>query len=309
MIVCIGGGTGLFSLLSGLVNVDESVRPSAVVCMADSGGSTGRLRDEFGYLPPGDVRQCLIALSQAPLELRQLMQYRFRNGGSLKGHSLGNLILTAMKDIQDGEYEAIEALESVLRIRGKVYPVSLTDCHLVAELEDGTRIEGESNIDVPKHDPRIAISKVWLEPRANIFGETQKVIEGAREIVIGPGDLYTSIMPNLVVAGVREAIDVARSKGAKVTFIINTMTKHGETDNYKASDFLNVITGAIGDVDRVLVNLGTITGEQRARYEKEHAFPVQNDLEGPIIVARDLVSQNEFARHDPEKLARAVLER
>jgi len=307
-IACIGGGTGLHTLLLGLKEVFADAQLSAIVTMMDSGGSTGRLRDEFGYLPPGDVRQSLVALSDAPQELRALMQHRFNaSGSSLDGHVVGNILLTAFKDITGDEYAAIEAMERVLRIRGKVFPVTVDNCHLVARLEDGTLIKGETDIDIPKHDPSLKILEVFLEPNATLFPRTKEVLEDAQFIIIGPGDLYTSIMPNLAVQGMVEALQQAKRGGTKIIFVTNTMTKHGETNGFGASDFYNIIKTKIGPIDAVIVNNGKISDEQRDAYLKENAVPVQNDMgDDCVVVAEDLVNKDAFARHHPQKLARAI---
>jgi uncharacterized cofD-like protein len=309
-IVCIGGGTGLHTLLSGLKEVSHA-RLAAVVTMMDSGGSTGRLRDEFGYLPPGDVRQSLAALSEASHMVRQLLQHRFvQHGSSLEGHTVGNIMLTALKDIYGDEYTAIEAMEKILRIRGKVYPVTLTNCQLVATLEDGSIVKGETNIDVPKHDPRLRITKLGLEPSAKIFARTAEALEDADYIIIGPGDLYTSIMPNLIVEGMTRTLKQAKRNGARIIFITNVMTKHGESTSFTASDFYNVVQDALdgASIDAVLVNNGKISEEQRRAYAEENSVPVVNDLEekAVVIVAEDLLNKENFARHHPHKLAVAV---
>jgi uncharacterized cofD-like protein len=308
-IVCIGGGTGLHNCLLGLKAVLPEAELAAVVTMMDSGGSTGRLRDEFGFLPPGDVRRCLIALSDAPLELRKLMQHRFDRGNGLSGHVVGNLLLTALKEIHGDEYAAIAAMERILAIKGKVYPVTLTDCTLVAELEDGTRVHGESNIDL-RSDARMQIRRVLLEPSATLFGRTSEAIKAADYIIIGPGDLYTSVMPNLAVRGMAGALAHAQARGARILFVTNTMTKRGETDGFTASDFVRVVQEALGTatLDAVIVNTGQITLAQREAYARERAVPVVDDLKrgGAILVEEDLVRREDYARHHPHKLAQAV---
>ena len=309
-IICIGGGTGLFSLLSGLRTNWQEAHLQAVVAMTDSGGSTGRLRDEFGTLPPGDVRQCLVALSDAPEDLRSLMQYRFASGGDLNGHSLGNLILTAGKKIADDEYAAIEMVERILNVRGKVYPVTLDDTHLVAHLADGTMIRGETRIDRPDLAPRAPIERPSFTLPARLFGKTGDAILSSDAIIIGPGDLYTSVLPNLIVGGVPEALARAQARGAKILYVVNTMTKHGETDGYTARAFVRRIAEAISPakLDAVIVNDGVIGEAQRIAYSRERAEPVVNDLHDKIcfVYAADLVRRGEFARHDPESLAKAV---
>jgi uncharacterized cofD-like protein len=315
-IACIGGGTGLYTILSGLKEEDPDAHLAAVVSMMDNGGSTGRLRDEFGYLPPGDVRRCLLALSSAPQHLRSLMQYRFGQGDGLRGHVLGNLMLTALKETLDGtpeerEYKAIEAMEQILSIRGKVYPVTLTDCHVAARLSNGSVVRGETNIDIPKHDPALKVEDVWLEPRAAIFPKTRDALVRADAIIIGPGDLFSSIMPNLVVDGMAQALKDAKSRGAKILYVANTMTKRGETDGYSASTFAErvqeKIDGAL--LDGIIVNTGEISPAQERAYAHEHAYPVADDLDGSRwrVFTGDLVSTDAFARHHPRKLAKAAL--
>jgi uncharacterized cofD-like protein len=314
-IVCIGGGTGLFTMLTGIKEEFLTAQISAIVTMMDSGGSTGRLRDEFGYLPPGDVRQCLTALSEAPEEMRLLMQHRFdAPKSSLHGHTVGNILLTAAKDITGthdqltAEYAAIEYMERIMRIRGKVYPVTLTNCHLLATLEDGTTIHGETNIDRPKHNPNLKIIQLELEPRATIFSKTEEAIETADYILIGPGDIYTSIMPNLVVDGMRDALAKARANGAKIIYIVNTMTKNGETNDFTATDFVRCIREAAGAIDAVIVNTGTPSKQLLFAYKEEYARPVVNDLDDGelLVIAQDLMKSKDFARHDSKKLANAV---
>lgn len=309
-ILCIGGGTGLYTLLSGLKLLSTQNALSAVVTMMDSGGSTGKLRDEFGYLPPGDIRRCLLALSDAPQELRALMEHRFSGQGSLSGHNMGNLIITAFKEIAGGEYEAISLMEKILHIRGKVYPVTLDNVHLLATLENGEKIAGETHIDVPENSGRAKITKLELSPPASLFAKTKNAIEDADAIIIGPGDLYTSIMPNLVVEGMADAIACARENGAVVIYVVNTMTKHGETDEYVASDFVRVITSALGGKgpDAIILNNGVPSKDQILAYAKEKAVPVLDDVgEYDGIFRDDLVSKESFARHDPMKLATSVL--
>ncbi len=306
-LTCLGGGTGLFSLLSGLKETCPTAHLSAIVSMADSGGSTGRLRDEYGHLPAGDVRRCLVALSHAPLQLRQLMEYRFGKG-TLQGHSFGNLWLTALKEIIEGsreekEYHAIKIMEEILHIKDSVYPVTLTNTHLCAELQDGTIVRGETNIDIPKRQ-RAPIQRVYLDPEAILFEEAARAIGRADAIIIGPGDLYTSIMPNLIVKGVPEAISTAREHGTKIVFIVNTMTKHGETDGYTATDFVETIQTVLQtNLDHIICNTGAISEAQQASYEREHSFPVKDDLSGENIVRADLVGDADYARHNPKRLA------
>ncbi len=306
-----GGGTGLYTLLSGLRVHCPTAELSAVVTMMDSGGSTGRLRVEHGTLPPGDVRQCLIALSDAPSDLLHLMSYRFETGDSLRGHSLGNLVLTAAKDLAGGEYEAIRFLERILQVRGHVFPVTLQDCHLVAELEDGSELVGEAQIDVRGTGELVPISRVRLEPTASVFDRAAIAILRADYIVVGPGDLYTSVMPNFAVQGLPEAVRGAKLRGARLVYIVNTMTKRGETDGYPASRFVATVERALGGptLDAVLVNSGRAPDALLERYAEEGAEPVVNDLtdDGRVVVTGDLMARRTFARHDSRRLAKALL--
>ena len=321
-IACIGGGTGLHTLLSGLKERFPDAKISAIVSMMDSGGSTGKLRDEFGYLPPGDIRQSLVALSDAPNELRALMQHRFHaETSALHGHVIGNLFLTALKDIHHGdEYAAIEAMEKILRIRGKVYPITLTNCHLVAKLENGNIVRGETNIDVPKHDPGLRIVGLALDPPAKLFEKTRTVLLNADYIIIGPGDLYTSLMPNLIVDDMVETLQQAKEHGAKIIFITNTMTKNGETNGFTASSFLAAVQEVLNGVtiDAVIANIGTISPEQLLAYAAENAEPVICDFDSDntdhnttnnsslVVITDDLVNKEHFARHNAQQLAKNV---
>lgn len=314
-IVVIGGGTGTYTVLSGLR--DYPVDLTAIVSMFDSGGSSGRLRDEFGILPPGDVRQSLLALSKLPIDkliLRQLLDYRFKNGLGLKGHSFGNLFLTALTEITGRIDLAIAEAAKILDVQGQVLPVSLDNCHLCARLEDGTIIKGETNIDIRRVRPELKILDVFLDPPAKIFPGAKRAILEADLIVLGPGDLYTSTIPNLLVEGVTKAL--ARSK-AKIFYICNLMTKHGETDGFAVSDFVKEIKRYLGPavkkLKRVLVNnYWRIPKSILARYFQEKSYPVKYDVQncqqlGAEIVLLPLASGGELLRHNPQKLAKAIL--
>jgi len=313
-IVVIGGGTGTYTVLTGLR--DFPIDLTAIVSMFDSGGSSGRLRDEFGILPPGDVRQALLALSKLPLDkiiLRRLLDYRFENGVGLRGHSFGNLLLTALNEITGRTDLAIREAAKILDVEGQVLPVSLDDCHLCARLEDGTIIKGETNIDIRRVRPELKILDVFLDPPAKIFSGAKKAILEADLVILGPGDLYTSTIPNLLVEGVTKAL--ARSK-AKIFYICNLMTKHGETDNFAVSDFVKEIRRYLGpaakNLTKVLVNSREkIPPALARRYRQEKAFPVRLDKEnwqklGVKIVALPLAAAGQLLRHDPKKLAKAI---
>ena len=312
-VVVIGGGTGSYNVLSGLKN--SPCRVTAIVAMTDSGGSSGRLRDEFGHLPPGDLRQCLLALSpddHASMLLRQLFNYRFDKGNGLDGHSFGNLFLTALTEVTGSTEAAISEAGRLLGIKGQVLPVTLTNVSLGARLDNGKEVMGEANIDRRVVDPEVAIDYVFLQPKAYVYPLTAKTIEEADAVVIGPGDLYTSIIPNLLVDGVSDAIQ--RSKGKKI-YVCNLMTKHGESDGFKASDFIKEVQSYLGSrsvPEYVIVNSEALPEKVIQRYAPERSAPVDYDEEAcqalvPHLVAKPLLAVGAFVRHDPQRLARTIL--
>ena len=275
-IVVIGGGTGAFTVLSGLRKYPLEL--SAIVSMADDGGSTGVLREEFGILPPGDVRRVLVAMAHSnDRMLAELFNYRFAEGG-LKGHAFGNIMLTALTRLTGSFENAIYETSRILRVRGMVIPVTLDNVRLCAKLENGAVIRGETNIDIPKHDGRLRIKKLWLDPRARLNKKAREAILAANMGVIGPGDLYTSILPNLVVGGMREAIQ--KSKARKV-YVANIMTKWGETNGFRVADFVRVVENNLGPgaLNYVLINSKHPSPDRLRQYEKESAeFVVAGDL-------------------------------
>ena len=279
-VVTIGGGTGSYSVLRGLREFPLEI--TAIVSMFDSGGSSGTLRDEFGVLPPGDVRRCLVALSEGKRAeiLRELFNFRFENGNSLKGHSFGNLFLVALCSIYGGDIEGIRKASELLNIRGKVLPVSLDKSDLHAILENGEEIVGETNIDIPKHNGDFRIQKVFLDPPANLFEETRDAIREADILVIGPGDAYTSIIPNLLVKGMAEAL--RESKGKKIV-VTNLMSKWGETNGFAASDMARELLTYSGlpKFDYAICNTATMDPKLVAAYEKEKKYPIQCDNKLP----------------------------
>jgi uncharacterized cofD-like protein len=311
-VVAIGGGTGTYTVLSGLKRHDVDL--TAIVSMADDGGSSGVLRDEFGHLPPGDVRRCLIALSAEPASgmLRQLFEYRFNRGRGLNGHSFGNLLLTALTEITGAPDLAIQEAARILNVRGRVLPVTLTDVHLCARLEDGTIIRGETNIDLRRTRTHLAISDVYLDPLAHAYPPALEAIAAADIVVIGPGDLYTSVIPNLLVEGIPEAI--AATPG-KVIYICNLMTKHGETDGFTACDFVREIERYLGtgdNLDAVLVSEGNLPGDLLEKYAEEMSFPVEPVVLAcssmvPQVIVAALAAPGVLWRHDPDVLADAIL--
>lgn len=306
-VVVIGGGTGLSTLLRGLKEHTENI--VAVVTVADDGGSSGRLRHEFGIPPPGDIRNTLVALADTESLMERLFQYRFPAGEGLKGHSFGNLFITAMSEIT-GDFEvAVQESSKVLAVRGKVYPSTLEGVTLGAEYEDGTVAWGESHIGA--EGKRIA--RVFLRPESPTpLPEVIKAIEEADCIVLGPGSLYTSILPNLLVDGVSERI--RRSQAVKV-YVCNVMTQPGETDGFSVTDHVRALIDHVGRglFDHVIVNGAKVTEETARRYEAMGSFPVVDDTERlrelnlrPYVC--DLINGADLARHDPEKLALAIMD-
>lgn len=305
-IVVIGGGTGVFTVLSGLKKYP--VRLSAVVTMADDGGSSGVLREEFGILPPGDVRRALVAMAPADNKLlSNLFNYRFQEGG-LTGHSFGNIMLTALERLTGSFEQAIKESAYLLGARGEVFPVTLDTVRLCAELEDGTLVKGETNIDIPKYDSRLKITRVFFDTPARINPRARAAILAANLIVIGPGDLYTSILPNLLVNGVSEALRRAR---AKKVYVVNIMTKQGETSGFTAADFIAVIEEHCGHhtLDHVLINKKRPTLQRVMQYEKEGAEYVEQGIlsKGPVPIFGDFLRPRGFVRHDPDRLAKVLL--
>ncbi|MBI4167682.1 MAG: YvcK family protein [Candidatus Aenigmarchaeota archaeon] len=307
-IVVMGGGTGTYTALMGLKKYPCNL--ISIVSMMDSGGSTGILRDEFGVLPPGDVRRCIVALSESTPLMKKLFQYRFAAGNGLKGHSFGNLFITALKGIMGSDAEAIKQACTLLNIKGKVLPVTLNNVHLCAELENGQLIKGETNIDIPKHDPALRIRKIFLEPQAKAFEEAVHEILDADKIIIGPGDLYTSVLPNLLVEGIREAI--SQSKAQKV-YVCNVMTKYGETNNFQVHDFAGEVEKYLGKgvLDLVIFNDKKAGKHLLERYAQEHAAQVGFSLEKMgkwKFIKTDLMTEPNLIRHDSDKLAKVIFE-
>lgn len=304
-VVVIGGGTGVFTVLTGLREYPD-LKLSAIVSMADDGGSTGLLREEFGTLPPGDIRRALIALSGSNKEvLSELFNYRFDKSSSLKGHTVGNILLTALEKITGSFPDAIAEAVKILNVKGKVIPVTLSQTKLVALLEDGDKIFGETNIDIPKHDGKKKIEKLFLSSKAVANPNAVKEIMSADAVILGPGDIYTSIIPNLLIDGISDAVKKTK---AKVIYNINIMTKFGETNDFRASDFIKTIEEYLGKdiIDYVSINTQKPKGSIVKRYEKENVEFVIDDLENPKrpkIVRGDFLRHGMFLRHDPEKLS------
>lgn len=311
--VAIGGGSGLAVLLRGLKHhVERAEQLTAVVTVADDGGSSGRLRRELGVLPPGDIRNCLVALADDEDLLARLFQYRFRGGDEgegISGHSFGNLFLTALSDITGDLYQAILTTESILSVRGRILPATLTDVRLRGVGRSGRVFEGESAVG------RSGERLTHLEldpPDAAAFPRVVAALSRADLIVLGPGSLYTSILPNLLIPGIRDAV---RASSAPVVLILNLMTQPGETDRMTALDHLLAIEEHAGPglVDVVLGNSTPIPAAHLEHYAEAGAETVAVDRAAiearrVEVAERELLAKGELLRHDPAKLGRAVLE-
>jgi len=307
-VVAIGGGTGLSTLLRGIK--DYSANITAIVTVADDGGSSGRLRREMGILPPGDIRNCIAALADEEKLLTELFQYRFTAGEGLNGHSFGNLFLTAMSEITGDLEGAIEASAKVLAIRGKVLPATLEDVTLWAKLEDGRVVEGESNI--PEAGGKI-IEVGCHPPNPSATIAVIEAIKQAEYIIIGPGSLYTSIIPNLLVPEIREAI---KESNAPKMYVCNIMTQKGETDGYTVSDHIRAIDRVCNGkiFDAVLVQGRSPSHEVLIKYARKQCHPVYLDREeviklGRRIVQGNIMSENQestYVRHDPKLLGKVL---
>lgn len=312
-IACIGGGTGLFTVLSGLKDAPR-VLLSSIVTMSDDGGSSGRLRTSFGVLPPGDVRRSLVALANAPEVMSYVMQYRFAGGDGLDGHSLGNLLLTALSELGGGMQGAVKALGDILNVQGMVMCVTDRSTTLCAELEDGRTVRGESAIDLCVDRPdTLRIKRVWHEPLAETNVDAVAALLGADLIVIGPGDLYTSVLAGLIVGGVADAV---RTSGARRLYICNLMTKPGETHGYDVADHVAAIVEVLGGdaLDYVLLSSSPVAPEAVQRYAARSQHPVAASTPERLrsvtraeVLTGDIGDPAELVRHDEARLGERVL--
>ena len=307
-VTVVGGGTGSFHVLTGLREL-AGLEVRSIVTMMDSGGDSGRLRDEFGVLPPGDLRRCLVALSDESALLRDLFSFRFSEA-PLAGRSFGNLFLLALTRMLGSEREATQAAVRLLRIRGRVIPVTWDHAHLRAELEDGSRIEHEAALAAPARDPKVCIRRVFLAPRARANPDALEAIRESDFVVLAPGDLYSSTIPNLLVEGIPEAL---QSCAGRLIYVQNLMTRRGETHGYSASRHVEEIARYAGRVpDAVLVHRGAIPVELAARYAAEEAHPIELDLPAVralgvrVVQEADLLSDSSLVRHDPARTAEAL---
>lgn len=311
-VTVVGGGTGTYTIIRGLRAVIGEGLLTSIHSTADSGGSSRKLMDEYGLpLPMGDLRQGLVAQSRSRRLWRDLFAYRFAptEQAGVGGHSLGNLILRALEDLNQGSLlEALEDAEEMLNTVGHVVPVALDQATLCAELADGSILRGEDRID-QRGEPEPAIKRVYLEPVPTVTSRARKALERAARIIIGPGDLYTSILPTLMVEGVTEAIADA---DAEVIFIVNLMTKRGETDGYSASDFVRVFADYLGrGPDTVLIHTAPHRPDRLAQYAADGAVPVEPDLErvrglAGRVLTGDFATEQPFIRHDPDKVIAAL---
>jgi uncharacterized cofD-like protein len=306
-IVSIGGGTGLSVLLTGLRDYTSNI--SAVVTVADDGGSSGRLRQQFDILPPGDIRNCLVALANAPSLMRDLFQFRFDKNSEFSGHSFGNLFITVMTQLTGDFEKAIKETSKVLSLRGQVIPSTLNNVVLVAQHKDGSTTVGEDKI--PK--AQRPINRVYLEPQQPPAApDAIKAIQEADIIILGPGSLYTSIIPNLLIKEITEAL--SSSRAIKI-YVCNIMTQPGETDGFTTADHIRVLVDHSHPraLDYCIVNIGTVPQGILSRYEKENAYLVVNDRKkiesmGYRVIEEDLVAvEDEVVRHNAIQLAKIIL--
>lgn len=311
-IVAIGGGTGLSTLLNGLKRYAQEPREveiTAVVTVTDDGGSSGRLRREFDVLPPGDIRNCMVALSEDEALLSKLFQYRFSEGRGLKGHSFGNLFLTALTNLTGDFAQAVKVSSEVLASLGRIYPATNSNVVLEAELEDGSIVKGETKIG----KSRSRIRRIQLQPRhCEPLPETLAAIEDADLITFGPGSLFTSLIPNVLVDGIAPAIH--RSRALKAYFV-NLMWQPGETIGFRASDHVEAIHRHAGMqlIDVAVVNTRSVSARQRRKYAAQKARSVLNDVDrlaemGLQVMTADLLAPGDIVRHDPRASAEVALQ-
>lgn len=322
-IVVIGGGTGSAVVLSGLKNYQD-VELSAVVVVSDNGGSTGRLRDEFGFLPVGDLRQCIAALAtgENEKEIRQLLLYRFDQKSSLKGHNLGNLILTSLENLTGSASKAVEIASRIFRTSGTVLPISEDSVNLVIHYSDGTVMIGEKNLDDASLGGK-KINQITLDKKAKIYDKAYEAIAAADLVVFGPGDLYGSLIPNTLVEGFTQALAANKQKGGKFVYISNLMTHYSQTHLMTAQEHLDEVHKYCQrQTDFVLLNNSPIPAEILEIYKKANDFPVVDNLQsvegGPTYVRQDLLSkimvqadkndalQRSLIRHHKQKLAASL---
>lgn len=310
-IVTIGGGTGLSTMLRGLKYYTSNI--TAIVTVGDDGGGSGALREELGILPPGDIRNCILALADTEPLMEELLQYRFKDG-NLKNQNFGNLFLAAMDGLSSNFEEAVQKMSSVLAVTGRVLPVTLDDMVLKAKLKNGNVVEGESNIPNEVVSQNSKIDRIFIEPSdAKALKEAVEAILDADAIILGPGSLYTSVIPNLLVKDISKALKF--SKALKI-YVSNIMTQRGETDNYKVSDHIKAIFkhGGDGIIDYIATNTKDINDLIIEKYLEKNAKQVKvdeksiTDLDVNIVEGEFITIKDGFVRHDPDKLAKFLME-
>ena len=306
IIVSVGGGTGQFSLLSGLKEIVPNKNIiKAIVTTLDNGGSSGKLITQYGVLPPGDIRNCIVALSEEIEILNRLFQYRFDN--NLQEHNFGNLMLTALTDLAGNFEDAVKITSKILRIKGEVIPVTLEKNDIIAKLENGSEIFGETLIDTTQDKK---IKSVKLHKKANANPRAVEILKKADVIIFGPGDLYTSIIPNILFPEIANAI--TQNKKAKKILITNIMTKPGETDDFRVSDFKNEIEKYLNsNINFILSNVHIPASAALKNYYSERKFPIpidEDNIKNSKLIKADLIDENEIVRHCPKKLAKKLKE-
>lgn len=303
-IVTIGGGTGSFTILSELKKYPVEI--SAIVSMADDGGSTGILRDELGVLPPGDVRQCLVALSESDQTMRDFFNFRYSRGG-LSGHSFGNLFLSTLEKITGSFDEAIREAAKILRIKGSVIPVTLTNTKLMAVFGNGKKIVGQHKID---NSNLISLEEMKLKPKAELNPEAVRAIRAANKIIINPGNLFCSIIPSFLVKGLSEAV---KNSSAKKIYICNLMTKSGHTDDFSVADYVKIIEKYLGKgaIECVIYNKEYPETELLKKYENKGEYFVApgalSDFPGIKFFGHDLLSEKTYKQTKGDKLKRTLI--
>lgn len=304
-IVCIGGGTGLFSLLSGLKDLVPNRRViKAIVAMTDNGGSSGKLITQYGVLPPGDIRNCLVALCEESKTVSRLFQYRFDE--NLEKHNFGNLFLTALNDITGSFDSAVKEASRILRVKGEVIPISLEKNNLIADFADGSTVIGESQITKKKNK----IKSIYLEKPGIINDRASDVIKDADLIIFGPGSLYTSIIPNILYSDLKIAIN--SNKKAKKVLITSIMSEPGETDDFCVSDFKCEIEKYLeGNISHIIVNNHIPASLALKEYQKENKYPILLDekkISDCKIIKGNYIDESKLVRHNPKKLAKAIID-
>lgn len=316
-ITVMGGGTGTFVVLSGLKQHDVDL--GVIVNMMDSGGSTGRLRVQLGVLPPGDIRQCFVALSEAPDLWRRLFLYRF-DGGDFAGHNFGNIFLSTLEKVSKNYDEVLDTASFVLKTKGKVLPVTHEKTHLCVEYANGTVVKGEADIDSDLHEQN-TIKRAFLEPLVAAYPQSLQRIAESDMIVIGPGDLYTSIIPLFLVDGMKQALQETK---AKIVYVVNLMTKSGQTNNYTAKDHIRDIEKYLGRaVDTIIMHKGELNEEIVNWYESHNEHTVIDDLKDDSRVVRANIADNmpvvqnkadkiaayarSILRHESSRLANTIM--